>query len=471
LQDSGGVRGHVRPELGRLVVTPFATIGVLAAVLLWEIEHVGSVLLALAIAAIALSIGVLVARGLRANLDQLATHYEALLQTADEQSQRAEAANRLKDEFLATLSHELRTPLNSVIGWTRLLGSGKLDAPQTARAIQAIERAGWAQSRLVEDLLDVSRIVAGRLQINPRPTLVQPLIEAAVDSLRPAADAKHIAIDVELDPALGPIAVDPDRVQQIVWNLASNAIKFTPTGGHVDVCLDVVGDDIRLVVRDNGIGFHPDVAAHLFERFRQGDSSSTRQYGGLGLGLGIVRHVVELHGGTVTASSAGPNTGSRFEVLLPKRAADAPAPDAPLLERSAPLLRGVSVLVVDDDLNALDFARSTLERAGAVVVTATSAREAKDRFKREPTDVVVSDLVMPEEDGLQLIREIRDLDAKHGRHTPAAALTALARTDDRRRALTAGYQMHVAKPIDPSELVSTVERLARPDAAATGTEG
>lgn len=451
-------------------MTPFATIGVLSAVLLWEIEHVGSVLLALAIAAIALSVGILVARRLRANLDQLATHYESLLNTADEQSRKAEAANQLKDEFLATLSHELRTPLNSVIGWTRLLATGRLDPNQSARAIQAIERAGWAQSRLVEDLLDMSRIVAGNLQINPRPAVVQRLIETAVDSLRVAADAKHITIDLHLDRRLGPVTVDGDRLQQVVWNLVSNAIKFTPSGGHVDVRLDVSGDDMVLTVSDDGIGFASDVAAHFFERFRQGDSSSTRQYGGLGLGLGIVRHVVELHGGTVMASSAGPNTGSQFIVRLPVRAADAPLADGLQLEPGAPLLRGVSVLVVDDDQNALEFARSTLERSGAVVATASSAREARDRFAREPPDVVVSDLVMPGEDGLQLIREIRELDHKYGRHTPAAALTALARTDDRQQALTAGFEMHVAKPVDPLELVSMVEHLAGVDAPAASAD-
>jgi CheY-like chemotaxis protein len=222
---------------------------------------------------------------------------------------------------------------------------------------------------------------------------------------------------------------------------------------------------VRLIVSDTGIGFSPDVATHLFERFRQGDSSTTRQHGGLGLGLGIVRHVVELHGGTVTACSAGENRGSTFEVRLPARAWEAPLVEPMNLAAPAPSLRGVTVLVVDDDVNALEYVRATLEQYGAVVVTASSAREAKARFKREPPDVFVSDLVMPDEDGLQLIRDIRQLDRASGRITPAAALTALARTDDRRRALTAGYQMHVAKPVDPSELVSAVERLAHPQRA------
>jgi signal transduction histidine kinase/ActR/RegA family two-component response regulator len=447
-------------QLGRLVVTPFATIGVLAAILVWEIEHVGSVLLAIGITASAVVVGVIVARRLRRDIDELSAYYETLLRTADDQSRQAEAANRVKDEFLATLSHELRTPLNSVLGWSRLLASGKLDATQTTKAIQAIERAGWAQSRLIEDLLDISRIVAGKLHLTLVPTALQPLIEAAIDSLRPAADAKLIAINMELDPTLPPIAADPDRLRQVVWNLIANSIKFTSNGGHVDVRLTNEGHEMCLSVHDTGIGFTPEVAAHLFERFRQGDSSSTRQYGGLGLGLGIVRHVVELHGGTVTASSPGENAGSIFEVRLPVRTAEAQAVEVPLPATAAPSLRGLSVLVVDDDPGSREFVRSTLEQYGAVVVSASSAREARDRLKREPVDVLVSDLMMPNEDGFELIRHLRELDAKSGHRTPAIALTALARTDDRRRALSAGFQMHVAKPIDPMELVSSVEYLA-----------
>jgi signal transduction histidine kinase/CheY-like chemotaxis protein len=449
----------MRPRLGQLVVTPLATIGVLSALLVWEVEHVGSVVLALLLAAVGMTVGIFVARGVRRQIDELSSYYERLLETADEESRRAETANQMKDEFLATLSHELRTPLNSVLGWARLLGSGKLDSEHYARAIQAIERAGWAQSRLIEDLLDVSRIVGGKLQIAPRPLVTQPLVESAVQSLRPAADAKEISIDVSLNPSIGPIEADPDRLQQVMWNLISNAIKFTPTGGHVDVALDADSSRLWFVVRDSGIGFNPAVASHLFERFRQGDSSSTRQYGGLGLGLGIVRHVVELHGGTVTAQSAGENLGSTFTVTLPLRAAHALAAEPAPLDL-APILRGIKVLVVDDDLLALDFIRTTLEQYGASVVTAASAREAQDRFAKQPPDVLVSDLVMPGEDGLDLIRKIRALEAPTGRHVPAAALTALARSEDRRRALSAGYQMHVVKPIDPLELATAVEQLA-----------
>jgi signal transduction histidine kinase len=257
----------------------------------------------------------------------LGVHYRRLLKVADEQSRRAEAANRVKDEFLATLSHELRTPLNSVLGWARLLATGKLDSTQTAGAIQAIERAGWAQSRLIEDLLDLSRIISGKLQIHLAPTVLQPVVDAAVDSLRPAAAAKHIALTVTLDRTLGVLAADPDRVQQIVWNLVSNAIKFTPIGGRVDVRLSATSDEAIISVKDTGIGFNRHLAAHLFERVHQGDSTSTRQYSGLGLGLGIVRHLAELHGGTVTASSRGEDAGSLFEVRLPIVKVTAPALD------------------------------------------------------------------------------------------------------------------------------------------------
>jgi len=367
----------------------------------------------------------------------------------------------MKDEFLATLSHELRTPLNAILGWARLLASGKLDARQAAKGVEAIERAGWAQSRVIEDLLDVSHIVSGKLEIAAQPTRIQPLVEAAVDAQRTAAAAKHITVDVDLGPPLGAIEADADRFHQIVWNLISNAIKFTPEGGEVHVRLGAEHQHVSITVQDSGIGFDPSVAAHLFERFRQGDSSPTRQYGGLGLGLGIVRHLVELHGGTVTATSDGLGRGATFEVCLPLRLAEIDVADGPPPRGSDPLLRGLNVLVVDDDPQALNFARAALEQYGAQVTTASSSREARERFEHETPDVLVSDLVMPEQDGLDLLRDLRALEARHGRRTPAAALTALARAEDRRRAFDAGYQIHVAKPVDPYELASAVEALAR----------
>ncbi len=451
--------GLGRPELSRMLATPLVTIGTLGAILVWEFENVGSRTAAVLIAASAIGAAVVVASGLRERIIRLSQHYETLLATADEQSRRAETANRVKDEFLATLSHELRTPLNSVLGWARLLATGKLNETQTSRAIGAIERAGWAQSRLIENLLDVSRIVEGKLQVSPRATVVQPIVDAVIELLQPAADMKRIALNVHVDPKLGPISVDPDRLHQMIWHLLSNAIKFTPAGGKVTVSVEAIGRMMRLIVRDTGVGFAPHLAEQLFERFRQADTSTTRQHGGLGLGLAIVRHLAEQHGGTIAARSAGPHQGAEFEVALPIRPAEAPVVAQTSIDQP-PLLRGLSILVVDDNPDDREFVRTSLEQYGAVVRTAASAQEARERFRRDRPDVVVSDLVMPDEDGLELIRQIRLIDARVGRLTPAAALSALARADDRRRALNAGYQMHFAKPVDPFELASTVERLA-----------
>ncbi len=450
----------IQLQLGRLIALPMLMVGALAAVLVWELEHIGSITLAVIVTLSAIVAVVVVGRRIRARVDRLAAHYESLLRTADDQARQVESANRLKDEFLATLSHELRTPLNSVLGWARLLGSGKLDAQQTRKAVDAIERAGWTQARLVEDLLDASRAVAGKLQIAPRPTLLHPVIEAAVQSLLPAAEAKRIRVETEFDSTIGPIAVDPERLQQIVWNLLSNAIKFTPSEGAVHVSLACENQQVRIAVRDTGIGFKPDIAPHLFERFRQADSSSRREFRGVGLGLGLVRHLVELHGGTVTAESAGEHQGSVFTVCLPIVAAAGAVIDRPAAA-PMPRLRDVSVLVVDDDPQDLEFARATLEQFGASVIIASSVQEARERFARDSPQVILSDLRMADGDGIELIREIRRLDEQRGKNTPAAALTALARSDDRRRALAAGYQLHVVKPIDPFELAAAVERLAR----------
>jgi signal transduction histidine kinase/ActR/RegA family two-component response regulator len=454
------MRGLSRTELSRMLATPLVTIGTLGAILVWEFENVGSGAVATLIAVCAIGAAIVVAAGLRAQILRVSEHYETLLATADQQSRRAEAASRVKDEFLATLSHELRTPLNSVLGWTRLLATGKLNDTQTARAIAAIERAGWAQSNLIENLLDVSRMVEGKLLVAPRPAMIHPIVESAVNAIRPSADLRRIAIELQLDPAIGAVSVDPNRLHQIVWHLVSNAVKFTPAGGRVMVCVESAGDAMRLVVRDTGIGFHPETAPELFERFRQGDSGTTRQYGGLGLGLTIARHLVEQHGGTIAARSAGPNAGAEFEVRLPVPHADVQPADQTQPFEPAPLLRGVSVLVVDDNPEDREFVRTSLEHYGAVVRTAASADEACERFRVDRPDVIVSDLVMPQEDGLELIRRIRVMDDRVGRRTPAAALSALARAEDRRRALDAGYQMHVTKPIDPFELASTIERLA-----------
>ncbi len=457
------MRAQMGRRLGRIVVVPFVTIGLVSALLVWEIEHVGSIALAVLLGGIAVGIGVLVARRVRTQIDELATYYETLLRTAEAASTRAEAAGRIKDEFLSTLSHELRTPLNSILGWARLLEGGKLNATQSARAIQAIERAGWAQSRLIEDLLDVSRIVSGRLQISPVPTMLQPIIAFTVQSLEPAAAAKGINVETHLDDAVGQIVVDPDRLQQIAWHLVSNAIKFTPAGGQVVVNLSLRDELVCLSVSDTGIGFSAETTALLFERFRQGDSSSTRPFGGIGLGLGIVRHLAEMHGGTVSARSPGAGHGATFEVLLPRRSTTASAPVPEPEPELAPRLDGISVLIVDDDAEALEFARSSLERFGASVATAQSADEGRHRFRAAPPDVVLSDLRMPGESGYQFIQDVRALDRQSGRHTPAAAFTGLARASDRRDVLAAGFEMHVVKPIDPVELAMAVEQLVKAD--------
>ena len=453
------MEGPGRTELSRMLLTPLITIGALGAILVWEFENVGSTAAAILIAVCSIGTAAVVAADLRARIAKISRHYEGLLATADEESRRAETASRVKDEFLATLSHELRTPLNSVLGWARLLATGKLTGAQTARAIAAIERAGWTQSHLIENLLDVSRMVGGTLVVTPRLTIVRPIIEGAIGAVRESAEGKRVAVEGNINPRLGPVSVDPNRLHQIVWHLVSNAVKFTPAGGRVTVTAESVGDELKIVVADTGIGFQPETAQQLFEQFQQVDTGTTRQYGGLGLGLAIARHLVEQHGGTIAARSDGPDQGAEFEVRLPMRGGAPNALDQTTPVEPAPLLRGLSILVVDDNPEDREFVRTSLEHYGAVVRTAASTREACERFRRDRPDVLVSDLVMPDQDGLELIRQIRAMEDV-GRLTPAAALSALARAEDRRRALSAGYQMHVTKPIDPLELASTIERLA-----------
>ncbi len=434
--------------------------GVLSALLVWEMDHVGSIPLAALVAAAAISTAALVTRRVGRQLTTIAAHYETLLDEADAASRRLEEANRTKDEFLATLSHELRTPLNSIVGWARLLQSGRLDAAQTKKAIAAIDRAGWAQSRLIDDLLDLSCIVSGKLQISTRPTALQPVVDAAVRALHPAAHAKGIDVSLHLSPTVPPVAADPDRVQQIVWNLVSNAIKFTPNGGRVHVSLSRETEAVVISVRDSGIGFGSDVAGRLFERLHQGDSSSTRAHGGLGVGLGIVRHLVELHGGTVTGVSEGANRGATFEVRLPLQPAAATSED-PEAPAATPVLTGVCVLVVDDNPRDLEVLRASLEQYGAHVVTATNASEARVRYASDMPDVLVSDIRLPDANGWELLQQIRQYDGRQGRRTCAAAVSALARAEDRHRTISAGFRVHVPKPVDPIEFASAVERLAQ----------
>ena len=378
---------------------------------------------------------------------------------------QAREANRMKDEFLATLSHELRTPMNAILGWTQLLREGKLDGPTFARAVQTIDRNARLQTQLISDILDVSRIVSGKLRLDIRPLDLVRAVEAALDTVRPAAQARAIELQVELDPGTGIISGDMDRLQQVVWNLLSNAIKFTPHGGRVSVRAARVESHVELTVQDSGVGIEPDFLPHVFERFRQGDSSSTRPHGGLGLGLALVRHLVEVHGGTVHAASPGRGQGSIFTVKLPLMSVTrppAPRPAASAEGRVAPApasLQDVKVLLVDDEADARELFKAVLEGSGARVTAVASGAEAFSSFTTSPPDVVVSDIEMPDENGYDLIRRLRGLPPERGGRTPAAALTAYAGAEDRMRALRAGFQLHVSKPVQPAELVAAVARL------------
>ncbi|MGH7998496.1 MAG: hybrid sensor histidine kinase/response regulator, partial [Brasilonema sp.] len=396
-----------------------------------------------------------------------------LLAREQEARSAAESANRMKDEFLATLSHELRSPLNAMLGWIKLLNTRKFDAATTTRAMETIERSAKSQAQLVEDLLDVSRIIQGKLRLNVCPIELVRVIEAALEIVRPAADAKEIQLQSVLDPTAGSVAGDFDRLQQVVWNLLSNAIKFTPKGGLVQVRLERVNSHVEITVTDTGRGISPDFVPYVFDRFRQADSSTTRIYSGLGLGLAIVRHLVELHGGTVHAESLGEGQGATFTVQLPLVKESRGAGEiwskgeknsaSLLLCRSTPLpiLDGVRILIVDDEADTRDFLVAAIEMCGAQVIAASSAIEAIQVILRQRLDVLVSDIGMPEEDGYSLIRKVRALPKEQGGDIPAVAVTAYARDEDRRRSLSEGFQMHLSKPVEPDELANVVASLVK----------
>ncbi len=396
---------------------------------------------------------------------------EKLLASEKDARRQAEEANRLKDEFLAVVSHELRSPLNAITGWASLLRTGRLTGDQAERAIETIQRNAQLQNQMIADLLDVSRIVSGRLRLNLRPFQLIDVIEAAIEVIRPAVEAKAIRLQVLLDPAAGPVAGDPDRLQQVMSNLLSNSVKFTPRGGRVQVQLQRVNSQIEIVVSDTGQGIEPDVLPFIFERFRQGESGSTREHGGLGLGLTIARHLTELHGGIITARSEGRGKGAQFTVELPIQAAVQPL-EASAEERSHPTARqtlkgdtpslaGLRILVVDDEADAREVLSLVLSGAGAEVAAVESARHAMDLIGRWKPDLLVSDIGMPHEDGFTLIRTVRALPAEQGGGIPAIALTAFARTQDRLRILSAGYQMHVPKPVEPLELLTVIASLTK----------
>ena len=395
-----------------------------------------------------------------------------LLEREQQARAAAEAASRIKDEFLATVSHELRTPLTAILGWARLLADGELEPGRQAQALETIGRNAKSQAQLVDDLLDVSRIITGKLRLDVLPVELVPVIEAAVASLRPAAEAKAIRLQVMLDSRAGVVSGDPERLQQVVWNLLSNAVKFTPKGGRVQVRLERVNSHTEIIVSDTGPGIAPEFLPHVFDRFRQADSSITREHGGLGLGLAIVRHLVELHGGTVVVESGGAGQGATFRVKLPlmivhdeQRVIDSverrhPTAGAGQLPDCPPSLKGLRVLAVDDEAEARDLLTAMLERCGAHVRVAASAWAALEALESWRPDVLVSDIGMPDEDGYALIRKVRALPAERGGRIPAVALTAYARTEDRVRALSSGYQVHVAKPVEPAELAAVVASLA-----------
>jgi signal transduction histidine kinase/DNA-binding response OmpR family regulator len=398
---------------------------------------------------------------------------ERALMLIREQAARAEAetANRTKDEFLATLSHELRTPLTAILGWSHLMRTNKLDPENAARALETIERNARSQSQLIDDLLDVSRIITGNLRLDVRPVELIAIIEAAIESTRPAAAAKAIQFEVAFDAAASHVMGDASRLQQVVWNLFTNAVKFTPEGGHVEVRLEREGTHAQVIVSDNGQGIDQQFLPLIFERFRQADGSTTRKHGGLGLGLAIVRHLVEMHGGTIEAYSEGINKGSRFTVMLPlkneSRSSHSETDTSSFISggdddkavHCSPLLDGLRILLVDDEADTRDFIRTVLTQCGADVRCCESTAEAMVAIQQWSPELLISDIGLPGEDGYALIKKVRG-SGQQINQIPAVALTAYASHEDRLRALSAGFQVHIAKPVEPEELLNIITNVA-----------
>jgi PAS domain S-box-containing protein len=393
---------------------------------------------------------------------------KVLLGSEKEARQQAEIANRTKDEFLATISHELRTPLNAILGWTRMLRTGAVEPKELGRVLETIERNARMQTQLVEDILDVSRIIAGKLRVNVRKTDLHAVARSALDAVRPAAEAKGVEISPDLLPGSEDFCGDPDRLQQVIWNLLSNAIKFTPRDGKVVLRIERVRSSVRLSVSDTGVGIPRGFLPHVFDRFWQADSSITRAQGGLGLGLAIVRHLVEVHGGTVQAHSEGEGKGATFIVQMPVRAVAPEAPPTPPQNGGEPvavpdppaiaekLLVGIEVLVVDDEPDARELVAAVLARCGAQVRTASTVEDAVRQLLERRPHVLLSDIGLPNEDGYALIRRVREIDPD----VPAGALTAYAGPEDRRRVLDAGFHAHIVKPVEPGDLALLVATLS-----------
>jgi signal transduction histidine kinase len=387
------------------------------------------------------------------------TKEEALRRQADQ-------ANRTKDEFLALVSHELRTPLNAIVGWAQMLRGKDFDSA-TAKAIEVIHRNAQAQARIIDDILDVSRIVTGKLELDLRPIDLVAVVAQAVDVIRPSAEAKGITVEFMPEEVTCPMVGDPERLQQVAWNLLSNAIKFTGKGGLVRVTIERRGSAFIVNVIDSGAGMDKEFLPHAFQAFRQADASAGRRVGGLGLGLALVRHIVELHGGTVHADSAGLGRGATFSITLPVRAlipatnALQSAPSAPSLATpsASESLSGLRILVVDDDDDGRELIAQVLAGSGAIVATAASASEGFDAIRRSPPQILISDIGMPGEDGFSFIRRVRALGRTGGGAMPAIALTAYTRHEDRTKALAAGFTTHIGKPVNPDELVAAVANL------------
>jgi signal transduction histidine kinase/ActR/RegA family two-component response regulator len=384
----------------------------------------------------------------------------------------AEEADRLKDEFLATLSHELRTPLTSILGWASMIRNGEVEGSNVPRALETIERNARSQARLIDDLLDVSRIITGNLRLDLRPLNLAPIVDAALDALRPTADVKGIRLQTRFEPNECLVKGDANRLRQVIWNLLSNAIKFTPRGGNVNVDMNCVESTARLTVSDTGDGISAEFLPYVFDRFRQAEGSISRKQGGLGLGLAVARHLVELHGGTITAESEGLGKGSVFSVDLPlaeerrdpARAEERRREVERRRSRSGVVrLDGVHVLLVEDDDDSRKLLGTMLKRYGARVTAAKSAEQALDVFERDLPDVMVSDIGMPDQDGYELVRKLRAMPPEKGGRTPAIALTGYASRKDRVRALNSGYQQHMAKPIEQGDMIAAIAALVGRD--------
>jgi PAS domain S-box-containing protein len=400
---------------------------------------------------------------------RLQEELERLLEQEQSAREQSEMANRVKDEFVATVSHELRTPLNAILGWSSMLLGGKLKGDDVRRGLETIERNARLQAQLIEDILDVSRSISGKLRLDIKPVELISVIRAAVDAVRPAAEAKDIQLQLLLDPAADHVQADATRMQQIIWNLLANAIKFTPTGGFVQVKLDRVESRAQVTVTDTGEGISPEFLPYIFNRFQQGDGTTTRRHGGLGLGLAIARHLVEMHGGTIEAASEGVDKGSTFTVGIPLRSSGilvSPTPISTAPESDSNgggrfSLKGLRILAIDDEPDVRDMLQTLLEDCGANVLTAASAKAGLEALAAWKPHVLISDIGMPEEDGYSLIRKIRALSPEHGANVPAIALTGYVRVEERMRALEAGYQMFVPKPVETSELIAIIGDLCR----------